>query len=93
MDIDLAVLKAKVVEEVNLLPGERLVDLYNLLLYFRLGVENSPQAKQVNAAKIMALAGSWADLPEGDFAELLDEISQRRQLAFTRRRTNASSPD
>jgi hypothetical protein len=77
-----------VIEEVNRLPQERLPDLYTLIHYFRLGLEQSDKSNQPSAAKIMALAGSWQEMPESEFAELLQEIGQRRQLAFQRRRND-----
>lgn len=93
MDIALSDLKAKVVEEVNLLPDERLVDLYNFLHYFRLGSEHAMETKHAKTQKIMALAGSWADLPEEEYIALMDEIHQRRQFAFSGRRAHESSLD
>ena len=91
MSTELASIRTKVIEEINLLPRERLTDLYTLIHYFRLGLEQTRKTRQGNIAKIMALAGSWQEMPEQEFTELLDEIGQRRQLAFRRRRNDESS--
>lgn len=93
MSTELAGIRAKVIEEVNLLPRERLPDLYTLIHYFRLGLEQSQKAGQASVAKIMALAGSWQEMPESEFTGLLEEIQQRRQLAFQRRRHDEAGLD
>ena len=38
MAIDLSPLRARVIEEINLLPGEKLMDIYEFIHYFRLGL-------------------------------------------------------
>lgn len=93
MSIELAGMRAKVIEEVNRLPQERLPDLYTLIHYFRLGLEQADKTEQGSVAKIMALAGSWQAMPEAEFIEFMAEIEQRRQLAFQRRRTDAAGLD
>jgi len=93
MNADLVSIRAKVIEEVNLLPRERLPDLYTLIHYFRLGLEQSHKAGQGNIAQILALAGSWQEMPEPEFNALLEEIGQRRQSAFQQRRNDEASID
>lgn len=93
MSIELGSMRAKVIEEINLLPQERLLDLYTLIHYFRLGLEQADKPGQGRTAKIMALAGSWQAMPEPEFTQLLEEIGQRRQSAFQRRRTDAAGLD
>jgi hypothetical protein len=93
MNTDTSMIRTKVIEEIYLLPNERLNDLYNLIHYFRLGVEHSAPLRPPTYEKIMALAGSWQDLSELEFTEFLTEINQRRQLAFQRRRSDESNID
>jgi len=82
MASDLSPLRARVIEEINLLPSEKLKDLYEFIHYFRLGLE--PSASPINKAQqILALAGSWADMPNETFKSFFEEIDQRRQQAFT----------
>lgn len=88
MTIDLAPLKAKVIEEINLLPGEKLLDIYEFIHYFRVGLETSPPKVNNQAQYILALAGSWNDMSNEGFTSFLDEIDQRRQQAFARRRNS-----
>ncbi len=63
MSLNITNVRMQVIEEINLLPAERLVDLYQLIHYFRVGVEQSQELQQPHA-KVMALAGSWSALTE-----------------------------
>ena len=93
MTIDLAPLKAKVIEEINLLPGEKLLDIYEFIHYFRVGLESSSPKVNNGTQQILALAGSWNDMPGETFTAFLEEIDQRRQQAFARRRNREASAD
>jgi hypothetical protein len=74
-------LKEKVIEELDRMPEEKLVEVYDFIRYFRLGLEASQQTQ----TQIMQFAGIWQDMPNEDFDEFLDEITTRRQQAFSRR--------
>jgi hypothetical protein len=74
-------LKQKVLEELELMPEEKLVTVYDFLHYFRLGLEISQQSEP----QIMQFAGIWQDMPNDVFDDFLDEIADRRQQAFSRR--------
>lgn len=93
MSVDATGIRTKVIEEINLLPVERLIDLYNLIHYFRIGIEQSHTIEQPQVAKVMALAGSWSDMPADDFTDFLEEIEERRQSAFQTRRNDAAHAD
>ncbi len=78
-------IKSKVLQEIELIPEDRLADLYNFIHYFRLGLEKS----QITKPKaILAFAGCWADMPDELFNDFSTEIRQRRDQAFTQRREN-----
>lgn len=77
-------MKSKVLQEIDLIPEERLADLYNFIHYFRLGLERS---HEVQTQPIMTYAGCWQDMPEDVFADLTAEIRARRRQAFRGRRT------
>ena len=83
-------IKTKVLQEIDLIPEDKLLDLYNFVHYFRLGLESSGKS---NHQQIMAFAGCWQDMPEDVFTDFSIEITQRRQQAFTRRRENESRFD
>lgn len=77
-------IKNKVLQEIELIPEDRLADLYNFIHYFRLGSEKSQNTKPKS---IMAFAGCWKDMSDEMFTDFTVEITQRRQ-ASTRRRGN-----
>lgn len=82
-------IKSKVLQEIELIPEDKLADLYNFIHYFRLGLE---RAQVTGPNPILAFAGSWKDMPDELFTDFTAEITQRRRQAFTGRR-NEGSPD
>jgi hypothetical protein len=83
-------IKSKVLQEIDLIPEDKLADLYNFIHYFRLGLERS----QITGSKrILAFAGCWKDMPDEIFTDFTAEITERRRQAFTRRRRNEGSAD
>jgi hypothetical protein len=90
VDMSSLLIKSKVLQEIDLIPEDRLVDLYNFIHYFRLGLEKS----QIEKPKpIMAFAGCWKDMPDEMFSDFTTEMRQRRRQAFTRRRGNEGIAD
>jgi hypothetical protein len=83
-------IKTKVLQEIDLIPEDKLVDVYNFIHYFRLGLEKS-EAKDTQP--ILAFAGCWQDMPDEAFNDFTTEISQRRQQAFKQRRINEDIAD
>lgn len=82
-------LKTKVLEEIQLVPDDQLVDLYNLVHSFRLQFNSSsPQARD-----LMQFAGCWSDLSTETYAKLLDDLAQRRQQAFSQRQNREANFD
>lgn len=81
--------REKLLEEVNRIPDDKLRQVYEILHYFRIGVEVSPDVTY----DVMHYAGSWRDMPEEDFANFIDEISTRRRLAFSRRLSRETRAD
>ena len=80
-------LRRKLLTEINLIPEEKLEELYNFIYYFRVGVEASKGTPE----KIMQFAGCWDDMPDETFADLNEEIITRRQQAFLGRRSDETS--
>ena len=58
-------IKRRVLQEIELIPEDKLADLYNFLHYFRLDLEKAHPAKR---ERILAFAGCWKDMPDGIFA-------------------------
>jgi hypothetical protein len=74
--------RERIYKEIELLPEERLPDIYRLLHNFRLRLNLNAPSK----APVMRYAGSWSNMSHDDFSALTDEISERRQQAFFGRR-------
>jgi len=85
-----SLLKSKVIKEIDLIPEDKLADLYNFIHYFRLGLEKSNITKP---KPILAFAGCWQDMPDDMFADFTTEITHRRHQAFTNRRNDEGGPD
>ncbi|MFZ2727818.1 MAG: hypothetical protein WAX77_16320 [Methylococcaceae bacterium] len=83
-------LKQKLQTEIDLIPENKLADLYNFIHYFRLGTEKTlPNNKE----KILSFAGCWKDMDNQTFETMFSEIATRRTEAFSARRHNESSLD
>ncbi len=80
-------LRTKLLSEINLIPEEKLEELYNFIHYLRVGVEASKGTPE----KIMQFAGSWDDMSDETFADLNEEIIARRQQAFLGRISDETS--
>jgi hypothetical protein len=81
--------KARVIEEISLIPEDKLPDIYQLLHYFRLGLE----ASRGRAQSVLRFAGCWQDMPDAEFDAFIKDVSQRRHQAFLRRRTYEAGVD
>ncbi|MEW6380727.1 MAG: hypothetical protein AB1611_14120 [bacterium] len=82
-------LRDKVIEEIDLIPEHKLSEIYDLVHYFRIGLQQSKEG----ANPIMKFAGCWQDMPDEEFTEFLEEIGQRRKHAFSGRRNNEAGID
>jgi hypothetical protein len=76
-------LKQKLQTEIDLIPENKLADLYNFIHYFRLGTE---KALPNNKEKILSFAGCWKDMDNQAFETMCSEIATRRTEAFNNRR-------
>lgn len=82
--------REKLFEEINLIPEDRLDEIYEILHYFRLGLEAAKSSKK---SSVMQYAGSWQDMPAEVYAQFTQEIAARRQNAFARRRAGETKLD
>lgn len=81
-------IKDKVLQEIDLLPDDRLSDVYNFIHFFRLGIE---KAEEAGVQSILAFAGSWQEMPNEQFEEFTLGVERRRRQAFTWRREHEGS--
>lgn len=77
----------KVLEEIKLIPEHKLIELYDFIHYFRIGLQQSEENKDL----IIQFAGCWKDMSEETFNEFLEEINNRRQQAFSGRQGNEAN--
>lgn len=63
--------KNMLINEINLIPEDKLLDLYQVVHYFRLGLERSLVAERKT---ILEFAGCWQDMEQTDFDDFLAEV-------------------
>jgi len=74
-------LHLKVIKEIELIPDDSLLKLYDFIHFFRIGLETI----QTPPEDIMQFAGCWRDMSDQDLTEFLEEITVRRQHSFSGR--------
>lgn len=82
-----SVIRDKVMKEIKLIPENKLSEVYDLIHYFRKGLQK-PKKK---IDQITKFAGCWKDMPETIFNEFLEDIKQHRKKAFSNRQRNGTS--
>lgn len=68
-------LKNKLQAEIDLIPEDKLADVYNFIHYFRLGTEKTTPS---NKEKILSFAGCWKEMDNQVVDNVFSEIAQRR---------------
>ena len=81
----LSILKNRLLNEIELLPEDKLTDLYNVIHYFRLGAEKN---KGENDNDLLSFSGSWNDMNDEIFNDYLLDITKMRNRAFRDRRND-----
>ncbi|MEK7484354.1 MAG: hypothetical protein AABZ60_08485 [Planctomycetota bacterium] len=76
-------IKKELINEVNLIPEEKLVEIYHLIHYFRIGLESQETKKQ--PPKTLQFFGVWNDLDKETIKELTEDLLKRRELVSRRR--------
>lgn len=77
-----SVTKDKLINEISLLPDDKLGEVYNFIHYFRLGTDKTRKSD----TNLLSFSGSWKDMDDEEFDDYLSDISERRNKAFSRRR-------
>jgi hypothetical protein len=78
--------RKKVLEEIKLIPEEKLPEILNFIHHVRQDV----QLSNIKSNRKESFAGCWRDMPDEVYNEFVSEITQRRQAAFSRRRNGES---
>ena len=68
---------SQVIEEIRLVPKDRLREIYNFIHFFRLGLETIRDETE----DIMRFAGCWQDMTDDEFEDFSQEIADRRKQA------------
>lgn len=76
--------RQQLIREIDLIPEDRLEEVYDLVHSFRRSLKNHKAQKE----HILRFAGSWQDMTDEDFADFLEEIHSRRESAFGNRARN-----
>ena len=76
-------IRNKVLEEIHLLPEDKLKEIYDLIHFFRLGLQKGKSKDK--SKSIMNYAGIWEDMPEEEFNDFSKEVEMRRKNAFISR--------
>ena len=71
--MDLLNIRTKVITEINLIPEDKLEELYNFIHYWRLNGESSPGLLE----QTMQFAGCWNDMSDETFANFSEEINNK----------------
>lgn len=79
--MSVAELRIKVIEEIQRIPREKLGELYDVIHFFRVGIEQTKTLPH----NILQFAGCWEDMTDDEFDSFLIEIAERRSKAFSRR--------
>ncbi|MBF0201367.1 MAG: hypothetical protein HQK66_08645 [Desulfamplus sp.] len=81
-----------IMEEIRLVPKDRLPELYDFIHFFRLGLESVSNDRN-DTDEIMRFAGCWQDMTDKDFEDFSQEVMERRRQAFSERATRESIID
>ena len=79
----------RVLEEIKLIPTEKLPEILDIVHYFRIGLQFS----SANSNRTANFAGCWRDMPDDLYSEFVTEITDRRQAAFSWRRDREARAD
>lgn len=76
--------------DIATLPADKLVELKQFIDFLRFTLKS---ANKTQPANILSFAGSWKSMDEQTFDSLMDDVSKRRQVGFSKRRANEASFD
>ncbi len=81
METKMLTLREQLMTEIHHIPDDRLQEIFNLIHFFRLGL----QSESFKPVDINKFAGAWSDMPETQFADYEAEWQERRHQAFKHR--------
>ncbi len=66
---------SEIIDEIRLVPEDRLPVIYDFIHFFRLGLETVRDERE----EIMRFAGCWQDMTDDEFEEFSHEITKHRR--------------
>ncbi|NJO42582.1 MAG: hypothetical protein HC769_08860 [Cyanobacteria bacterium CRU_2_1] len=81
-------LRTKVLAEIQRIPEEKLAEVYDWIHRFRVEAET-----ESDTVPMMRFAGCWNDMNREVYDEFINEITLRRQQAFSGRQARETSLD
>ncbi len=88
--MSLQMIKHKLINEIDLIPDEKLLEVYHFIHYFRLGTQKVETKSKKN---LLSYSGSWKKMDAEVFDDYMLDIVKRRREAFSDRRNNETSTD
>ena len=85
-----AIIKSKLINEIDLIPDDKLLEVYNVIHYFRLGTQ---KVETKTKKDLLSYSGSWKEMDAEVFDDYMLDIAKRRKKAFSARRDNETSTD
>ncbi len=82
-----SIIRDRVIDEIKRIPENKLSEVYDFLHFFRLGLQKSKGPVE----QTIKFAGCWNDMPDEVFNDFFEEITQRREMAVSRRRRSEAS--
>ncbi|ODS37611.1 hypothetical protein BEH94_10325 [Candidatus Altiarchaeales archaeon WOR_SM1_SCG] len=76
------ILQERIINEVDLIPSEKLPEVYDILHFFRVGLMRS----RADDTEILSFAGCWKDMPDEKFNSFTEDVKSRRRQAFLDRK-------
>jgi len=77
-------IKEKIIKEVEKIPEDKIAELYDVIHFFRIGVESQKKVIKDSKQAILNFFGIWRDISPEE-ATVLDEIQSRRERTFRER--------
>jgi hypothetical protein len=69
-------IKHKLINEIDLIPDEKLLEVYHFIHYFRLGTQKAETKKD-----LLSYSGAWSDLDAEVFDDYMLDIVKRRKIS------------
>jgi hypothetical protein len=77
-------IKEKIIQEVEKIPKDKITELYDVIHFFRIGIESRKKEVKDRSRAALKFFGIWEDMSPEE-AAALDEIGLRRQKTFRKR--------